>query len=98
MKKKLSLTLILIILIVVIFKVFNIYSMILKRFYPDTYSEYVSEYSKKYNIEQEWIYALIKAESNFKAESVSRKWCNRTYATYGKNSRRSIKRCWHRRN
>jgi len=91
-KKKLSLTLILIILIVIIFKVFNIYSLILKRFYPNNYSEYVSEYSKKYNIEKEWIYALIKAESNFNAESISRKRCSRAYATYGKNSRRSIKR------
>lgn len=91
MKKKLSITLILIILIVIIFKVF-IYPMILKRLYPESYSEYVSEYSEKYNIEKEWIYALIKAESNFNAESISRKWSNRTYATYGKNSRRSIKR------
>lgn len=92
MKKKLSLALILIILIVMIFKVF-IYPMILKKLYPDNYSEYVSEYSEKYNIEKEWIYALIKAESNFNADSISRKRCNRAYATYGKNSRRSIKRC-----
>lgn len=72
MKKKVLIILSLVILVIIIFQVFNIYSNILKRFYPNTYSEYVEKYSEKYEIEKEWIFALIKAESNFKKESVSK--------------------------
>ena len=91
MKKKLIITLILIILFLIIFKVFKIDSIILKKFYPDTYSEYVDMYSEKYNIEREWVFALIKAESNFRTNSISRERSNRSYATYGKNSNRGIR-------
>lgn len=71
MKKKVLIVVFLILIILILFKVFNVYSIILKRFYPDTYAEYVDEYSEKYGIDREWIFALIKAESNFKEESVS---------------------------
>ena len=46
---------------------------ILKINYPQKYSEYVEKYAKEYEIEEELIYAIIKAESNFKAEAVSNK-------------------------
>lgn len=77
---------------IVLFQVFSVYHIILKAYYPDMYSEEVEKFSEKYGIEKHWIYALIKAESNFKKDSVSRKrscWFN---ATYGEHSFRSFKR------
>lgn len=37
------------------------------------YSEYVEEYSKQYEVDSNLIYAIIKAESNFKENVVSNK-------------------------
>lgn len=54
-----------------LFQGFNIYEKILRIYYPNTYSEYVDKYSEEYNVEKQWIYALIKAESNFKKDSIS---------------------------
>lgn len=48
-------------------------NIIIKINYPQKYSEYVEKYAKENNIEKELIYAMIKAESNFKAEAVSSK-------------------------
>ena len=64
------LKIILIITIIIIFAC-CIYNFILNRLYPDKFSEYVYEYSKKYNVEEAWIFALIKAESNFNPEIIS---------------------------
>ena len=41
--------------------------------YKKDYSEYVIKYSQKYEVDENLIYALIKAESNFKADAVSNK-------------------------
>lgn len=71
MKRKVLIIVFTILICLILFKVFDVYSMILKIFYPDTYAEYVDEYAEKYNIDREWVFALIKAESNFKEESVS---------------------------
>ena len=60
--------LILIVLLIVV----NIYDKCLKNIYPDTYAEYVDKYSEKYGIEREWIFSLIKSESNFNKDIVSR--------------------------
>ncbi len=46
---------------------------LLKKIYPKTYSEAVLIYQEKYKIDENLIYALIKAESNFKQEAVSNK-------------------------
>lgn len=54
-----------------IVSVYNVYYLILKKVYPCTYAEYVYKYSKEYDIESSWIFALIKAESNFNCEVVS---------------------------
>ena len=45
----------------------------MKKIYPIKYSEYVETYSREYNIDTYLVYAIIKAESNFKeyAESTS---------------------------
>ena len=39
--------------------------------YKKEYSEYVSQYAEKYNVDENLIYALIKAESNFNEKAVS---------------------------
>ena len=65
-------TIIIVILIVVlIFILFK--DKILKMLYPKTYSEIISTYSKEYDVEENLIYAVIKAESNFNSEAVSNK-------------------------
>lgn len=81
------------ILIIIILAIcgFEIYIQVLKRLYPLTYSEYVSKYSEEYGIDEKWIFALIKAESNFEPSSVSQSGAVRSYATYGNNSRGSCK-------
>ena len=45
----------------------------IKTLYKKDYSEYVIKYSQKYEVDENLIYALIKAESNFKADAVSNK-------------------------
>lgn len=46
---------------------------IMKMIYPKTYKEYVSIYADKYQVEENLIFALIKAESNFNEDSISSK-------------------------
>lgn len=83
MKKILITILIVLITLAILFKIFDVETLILKRLYPTTHSEYVEKYSKKYEIEKEWVYAIIKAESNFDEASISQSGAKRTYATYG---------------
>ena len=71
---KLIITLLVVaILFLVFLKYFGIDKIILKRLYPMEYSEYVEDASKKYNIEENLIYAIIKNESNFENTSSSHK-------------------------
>ena len=70
-KKKLIFAIIVLVIVVIVVSIFGLYDKCLKFMYPTVYSEYVEKYSEKYNIEKEWIYALIKAESNFNRNSVS---------------------------
>ena len=68
MKKGLIILLIIALLSICIYQIYNIS---LKKLYPKEFEEYVSMYSKKYGIEENWIYALIKAESDFDEKSIS---------------------------
>lgn len=43
----------------------------IKLLYKKDYSEYVTKYSQQYGVDKHLVYALIKAESNFKADAVS---------------------------
>ena len=43
----------------------------MKKIYPLKYSEYVEKYSEEYNIDKYLVYAIIKAESNFKENAKS---------------------------
>ncbi len=48
-------------------------NIIIKISYPQKYKEYVEKYSKEYQIDKELIYAMIKTESNFKQDAISKK-------------------------
>lgn len=67
--KKIFIIIITILIIVVFLGIFK--NKILKIIYPKTYKEIVSVYSEKYNVEENLVFALIKAESNFNSEAVS---------------------------
>ena len=44
-----------------------------KLIYPKKYSVYVEKYSKEYNLEENLVYSVIKVESKFKKDAISRK-------------------------
>lgn len=71
MRKKLIILGGIVLAIIIIFLWLDINSKVLKKMYPKQYSELVEKYSAKYDIDEEWVYALIKAESNFKKDSIS---------------------------
>ena len=47
-------------------------NMKLKIFYKTDYSEYVEKYSSIYNVDENLVYAVIKNESNFDSNAISR--------------------------
>ena len=69
--KKLVIFIIIIIIVCVFLGMFK--DKILKIIYPQNYKEIVSIYAEKYGVEENLIYAVIKAESNFNNEAVSHK-------------------------
>ena len=71
MRKRILIIFIVIMLFVIGIKVFDIYSRVLKMFYPEGYSEYVDKYAELYGVDRKWIFALIKTESNFRQDSIS---------------------------
>lgn len=72
MKNKKVLICVIFILVVLVFlMVFK--NKILKIIYPKTYGEIVSVYEEKYGVEENLIYAVIKAESNFNKDASSNK-------------------------
>ncbi len=72
MKNKKLIIVVTIILLVIVFS-FIFKDKILKIMYPKTYEEIVSIYAEKYNVEENLIFAVIKAESNFDENAVSHK-------------------------
>lgn len=62
-------TVIIILVIAILIILFK--DKLLKIMYPKTYSEIISVYAEKYNVEENLIYAVIKAESNFDSNAVS---------------------------
>ena len=64
--------------IIVIVAVILIITIILRNImikinYPQKYNEYIEKYAIEFGVEKELIYAMIKAESNFKAQAISNK-------------------------
>lgn len=64
---------ILAIAIIILIITISLRSIIIKINYPQKYSEYVEKYAKEYEVEKELIYAMIKAESNFRHNVISNK-------------------------
>ena len=62
-------TVIMILIIAILFVLFK--DKLLKILYPKTYSEIISVYAEEYDVEENLIYAVIKAESNFDSSAVS---------------------------
>lgn len=63
---------IILILIIIVFLAFN-KNNILKVFYPKKYEKIVALYAEEYNVDDNLIYSVIKAESNFDENAVSNK-------------------------
>ena len=55
----------------ILFKVIKIQDKILAMFYKKEYNEYVEQYSKKYGVDENLIYSIIKNESKYDANAVS---------------------------
>lgn len=68
--KRLLIILIVVVLIVVVQRSIN--ELAIKIMYKKEYSEYVTQYSEEYSVDENLIYAIIKAESNFNPKAVSR--------------------------
>ena len=69
--KKLLIAVVAIALIIIV--VICIKKLMIKILYKKDYSEYVSKYSQEYGVDENLIYALIKAESNFEETAISNK-------------------------
>ena len=72
MKKKLIL--ILFIIIVLGAALYIGKDEVYKYLYPKKYSDYVEFYSKEYNIDENLVYSIIKAESKFNKDAISRNY------------------------
>lgn len=70
-KKIFIIILLVAIISIITLKNFNIEEKILRKIYKKQYSEYVEKYAKEYNIDECFIYSVIKAESNFEQDAVS---------------------------
>ncbi len=70
MKKLLALILILSLILLGI-KYYEIDKILMKKIYVQDYSQYVEKYSKENNVDSNLVYAIIKAESNFRQGAVS---------------------------
>lgn len=59
-------------IIIILFGTFIInINTIYKLMYPRKYSESVSRYSKEFNLDENLVYSVIKAESKFKPNAIS---------------------------
>lgn len=66
-------TLLVIFIISIIVVFIDIPTKIQRIIYRKQYSEYITKYAKEYNVDENLIYAVIKAESNFKNDAKSSK-------------------------
>ena len=60
------------VILIIIFLIGGILRNVIYKFlYPTRYSEYVYKYSEEYSVDADLVFAIIKAESNFKADAKS---------------------------
>lgn len=71
LKRLLVFLILILILCFILFQVLDLKTMIMKKAYPQTYSEYVNNYAEEYDVDPLLIYAMIKAESNFNVNAKS---------------------------
>lgn len=71
-KKKLIIFTIIVIAFIII-AIIDIPTRIQKIIYKKEYTEYVEKYSQEYNVDENLVYAVIKAESNFNSDAISSK-------------------------
>lgn len=71
--KTIIIGIIIVTIVFVIINITNIQKLIQKKMYPKKYETEVSKYANKYDVDENLIYAIIKAESNFDETAVSRK-------------------------
>jgi len=76
LKKTVKILLVIIFIIAILgfiaIKVFKVQDIILKKIYKTEYSEYVEKYAEQYDVDPLMIFAIIKAESNFNPNVVSK--------------------------
>ena len=70
---KIIIVLIIIVALLLIAQKLELPNRVLTLIYPKNYSSYVKKYAQKYDVDENLIYAIIKAESNFEASAVSNK-------------------------
>ena len=71
--KKQIITVAIILILCILIAFLNIPIRIQKIIYKKDYQEYVQKYSREYDVDENLVYALIKAESNFNANAESGK-------------------------
>lgn len=57
-----------IIILILLFSIIRIQDIVVKSIYPQKYNEYVERYALEYGVDTMLVYAIIKAESNFKPD------------------------------
>ena len=63
---------VIVLIMVLLFGVLKVQNIILKKIYPMDYSEYVYKYAEEYDVDPILVFAIIKAESNFNPNVVSK--------------------------
>jgi len=73
LNKKFFIIIAIVLVVFVLFNVIKVQNVLLKIIFPIKYEQYVQKYSREYEIEENLIYAIIKAESNFESKIESNK-------------------------
>lgn len=68
LKKVIMPIMILAIILILLFSIIRVQDIVIKKIYPQKYNAYVEKYSLEYGVDSMLVYAIIKAESNFKPD------------------------------